>query len=354
MPFGSVWRTSPLRRWHARLSAMTSTEQQGLVRWGLVGAAGIAGRSFLPGLRAAGRGQAVVVGSRDAARGAAFAKEYDVGRSVVGYEEVVTSPDVDAVYVALANVDHAEWAVRALEAGKPVLCEKPLVSDAAQAERVVAAARSTSPGLLWEACQFVYRSQHRRVLDLIADGAIGSPREVISAFQVEIDRPDDFRMAPVGGGSLADVGCYSLRLGEEILGRATGDPLLAAGRMERGIDVDVTGIVGLDGGRLYLTCGFRRGFDVFARILGQEGQIHLTSPFHPGSDATLSLLRPRQQPVVEHAAGDEPAYQGVAEHIHGVLLDGNRPEHLVVDTAVSTARTLDALRAAVIAHPLPE
>ncbi|HLH99557.1 MAG TPA: Gfo/Idh/MocA family oxidoreductase [Acidimicrobiales bacterium] len=333
---------------------MTSTEQKGIVRWGLVGAAGIAGRSFLPGLQAAGRGRAVVVGSRDAERGAAFAKEYGVERSVVGYEEVVTSPDVDAVYVALANVEHAEWTARALEAGKPVLCEKPLVSDAEQAERVVAAAKSTAPGLLWEACQFVYRSQHRRVLDLIADGAIGAPREVISAFQVEIDRPGDFRMAPVGGGSLADVGCYSLRLGEEILGRATGDPLYAAGRMEGGIDVDVAGIVGLDRGRLYLTCGFRRGFDVFARILGQEGQIHLTSPFHPGPDATLTLLRPRQEAVVEHAAGDDPAYQGVAEHIHGVLLDGNPPEHLVVDTAVSTARTLDALRAAVIAHPLPE
>jgi predicted dehydrogenase len=333
---------------------MTSTEQEKIVRWGLVGAAGITSGSFLPGLRAAGRGQAAVVGSRSAARGAAFASEYGVGRSVVGYEEVVTSPDVDAVYVALANVDHAEWAARALEAGKPVLCEKPLVSDARQAERVVAAARSAAPGLLWEACQFVYRSQHRRVLDLIAEGAIGAPREVISAFQVEIDRPGDFRMAPVGGGSLADVGCYSLRLGEEILGAATGDPLLAAGRMDGGIDVDVTGIIGMERGRLYLTCGFRRGFDVFARILGQEGQIHLTSPFHPGPDATLTLLRPDQQPIVEHAAGNDPAYQAVVEHIHGVLLDGDPPEHLVVDTAVSTARTLDALRAAVATHPLPD
>src|SRR5262245_5235831 len=107
------------------------------VRWGILGAAGIASSAFLPALAEAGGGRAVVVGARDGARAARWATEFGVDRGIEGYEPVLADPDVDAIYIALPNSLHAEWTISALEAGKAVVCEKPLCSTAPETERVL-------------------------------------------------------------------------------------------------------------------------------------------------------------------------------------------------------------------------
>jgi len=318
------------------------------IRWGIVGPAGIARSQFLPGLREAGGGRAVLVGSRDIERARAFAAEHGAGRGVQGYAPVVESPDVNAVYVALPNSAHAEWTIRALRAGKAVLCEKPLCVSAGQTAEVLDAAAALGPGLLWEAFVFPFQAQHQRLTALIADGAIGPPAEIVSAFHFRLSRTADIRLsAELGGGCLADVGCYPIRLAHELFGVSAG-PDAAAGSAVTGgeVEVDAAGIATWDTRRLLLTCGFRRGSDTYTRVLGAAGQLHLTNPFHPAPPDSLTLRRSRADPIVEHPTTDARSFSAALRHIHAVLRGEEGPRHTAAGYSLAAARTLEAVRAA--------
>lgn len=318
------------------------------IRWGIVGPASIARGQFLPGLREAGGGRAVLVGSRDGERARAFAAEHGVDAGVEGYAQVVESADVDAVYIALPNSVHAEWTIRALEAGKAVLCEKPLCGSAGQTAEVLDAAAALPGSLLWEAFVFPFQAQHRRLAELLAAGAIGPPAEIVGAFHFLLSRPADIRLsAELGGGSLADVGCYPIRLAHELFG-VTAGPDAAAGSAVTGgeVEVDAAAIATWGARRLVLTCGFRRGYDTFTRILGDAGQLHLTNPFHPSPADTVTLLRPQADPVVERPSTDARSFTAALRHIHAVLHGTEAPRHTAAGYSLAAARTLEAVQAA--------
>jgi predicted dehydrogenase len=188
------------------------------IRWGIVGTANIARAQFLPGLREAGGGRAAGVASRDRAKAEAYAAAHGVDQGIEGYASLVESPDIDAVYVALPNALHAEPTIRALRAGKAVLCEKPLSVGAASTKEVLDVA-ATAARPLWEAFVFPFQAQHQRLSKLLENGAIGEPAELCSAFHFPLSNPANIRMdAALGGGALADVGCYPIRLAFELCG----------------------------------------------------------------------------------------------------------------------------------------
>jgi predicted dehydrogenase len=326
-------------------------EQRGpdQVRWGIVGPANIARAQFLPGLREAGGGRAVLVASRDQARADAFAAANGVERGVAGYAALVESPDIDAVYVALPNSLHAEWTIRALQAGKAVLCEKPLCVGAAQTAEVLAAADAVPGALLWEAFVFPFQAQHRRLVSLLADGAIGDLAEIISAFHFRLTQPGNIRLsAALGGGALADVGCYPIRLGHELLGPDPAQVVVGSAVVPAGgeVEADAAAIVAAGTRRLVLTCGFRRAFDTFTQVLGDQGQLHLANPFHPGPGDPLILLRPGADPVTEYPTTDERSFTAAVRHIHAVLRGAAAPQHTAAESALATAVTLEAVQAA--------
>ena len=322
---------------------MAVTPEAREVRWGIVGTANIARGQFLPALREAG-GRAVVVGSRTAGRAGAFAAEHGVERGVAGDEQVVESPDVDAVYVALPNSLHAEWTKRALQAGKAVLCEKPLCVGSAQTAAVLDFAAAAPGGPLWEAFVFPFQAQHQRVLELIADGAIGEPAEIVSSFHFRVSNPANIRLsAELGGGSLADVGCYPVRLACEIFGADGAEVTAGTARISGGVEVDAAGIATWGSRRLLLTCGFRRSYDTFTRILGDEGQLHLTNPFHPGAADTLVLHRGGEA-IVEHPTTDAHSFTAALRHIHAAVRGETAPAHLASQSALAVAELLDALQ----------
>jgi len=219
------------------------------IRWGILGTAGIAQSAFLPALREAGGGEALVVASRDAARAEAWASEHGVTRGVAGYERVISDPEVEAVYVPLPNGLHAEWTIGALEAGKAVFCEKPLCATPEETERVLEVARA-SDGPLWEAFVFPFHDQMDRVRRLLADGAIGEVREIVSRFHFLLDDPDDIRLfAELAGGSIQDVGCYPIRLArllfddEPDLSRTIADAVWVG----TGVDTELWGALAFPG-----------------------------------------------------------------------------------------------------------
>jgi predicted dehydrogenase len=310
------------------------------VRWGIIGTANIARAVFLPGLRQAG-GAAAAVAGREAGRAAQFARDNGIGRAVAGYQALIDDPDIDALYIPLPNSLHAEWTIRALAAGKPVLCEKPLCGTLPDTERTLAAARQAGT-LLWEAFAFPFHPQLTQIRQLVADGAIGELMEIKSNFHFPVSRPDNIRYArDLQGGALLDVGCYPIRLAAELFGAAHQSAWATAIRGGQDVDVDIWGALGYPAGRrLLLSCGFGRSYDAFTTLEGTAGQIHVTNPFHPGPDDSYTVKAGRDEPRRYPAAPRELSFTSLIRHINAVLGGAEEPRLLAVDTALPVARAL--------------
>jgi predicted dehydrogenase len=325
------------------------------IRWGIVGTANIARAQFLPGLREAGGGRAVLVASRDRAKAEAYATAHGIDQGIEGYAALIESPQIDAVYVALPNALHAEPTIRALKAGKAVLCEKPLSVGAAQTKNVLDVA-ATAAQPLWEAFVFPFQAQHQRLVRLLNDGAIGAPAELYSAFHFLLTNPANIRLdAALGGGALADVGCYPIRLAFELFGADAeagadggGAARACEALTENGVDTDAAGIVTFGDRRLLLSCGFKRSFDTFTSVLGSAGQIQLTNPFHPSPAHTLTILRPRTDPVVERPTTDQRSFTAAIRHIHAVLRGEEAPVHTAAEYSLPAARVLEELQRLIV------
>ena len=315
------------------------------VRWGILGTAGIAESAFLPALAEAG-GEAVVVGSRDGAHAARWAAEHGVGTGVEGYRTVLEDPSVEAVYIPLPNGLHAEWTIAALAAAKTALCEKPLCATPEETARVLAAA-ADAPGPLWEAFVFPFHAQMDRLMALLADGAIGEVREVSSRFHFLLRDPQDVRMlASLSGGSLQDVGCYPIRLARLVFG-AEPEPgdAIADAVWGDGVDIELWGALPFpDGRRIVLSCGFRSGDDTFTRVLGTEGEIRMTNPFHPEAGDTLTVVRDGAVVSTESAMpSGERSFTPAIRHIHRVIRGLEQPRHLAIDEAAGNAEAIAGL-----------
>ena len=313
------------------------------VRWGIISTANIARGQFLPGLRAAGGIPAAVAG-RDLGRAQAWAEQHGVDRAVAGYQALIDDPDIDALYIPLPNSLHAEWTIKALRAGKPVLCEKPLCGTLAETEQVLAAAAETGT-LLWEAFVFPFHAQFAAVQKLLADGAVGELLEIQSDFHFMVRNPANIRLArDLDGGALNDVGCYPVRIALELFGAGHTDAWATAVWGGHDVDVDTQGSLGFPGGRrLLLTCGMRRAYDTFTRLLGTAGQIQLTNPFHPGRGDSYTVLTDGEPPRTLDAGAAEPSFTGMIRHIQNVLRGGEAPRQLALDTSLASARALHDL-----------
>jgi predicted dehydrogenase len=320
---------------------MTSPAQ---VRWGVIGTANIARAAFLPGLRQAG-GVAAAVAGRDAGRAEAYAREHGIQQAIQGYQRLIDDPDVDALYLALPNSLHAEWTIAALRAGKPVLCEKPLTGTVADTERVLDVARQTGT-LLWEAFVFPFQRQFAEITGLLADGAIGELREVQSGFHFSVRRPEgNIRFsAALEGGALRDVGCYPVRLAGELFGAGHEAAWAVSEEYGQDVDVETWGTLRYPGSRrLLLSCGMRRSYDTFSRLLGTDGQIEVTNPFHPGPADQYLIRASGKEPRASPGAPDEASFTAAVRHINAVVSGEEPPRQLAVDKSLATARALHDL-----------
>ena len=177
------------------------------MKWGLLSTANI-NRKLLEGVRGTDEATVVAVASRDRSRAEAFAREHGIERALGSYEELLADPEVEAIYIPLPNSLHVPWSVRALEAGKHVLCEKPLTRRPAEAEEAFAVAER-SGRLLAEGFMWRHHPQTRRLRELLDQGVIGRLRLVRASFSFPLGDPEDIRLnAELDGGGLMDVGCY--------------------------------------------------------------------------------------------------------------------------------------------------
>jgi predicted dehydrogenase len=213
------------------------------VRWGVLSTANIGRKVVVPAIVASSNGVLAAVASRAAERAAAFAAEFGGARAHGSYEALLADPDVDAVYVPLPNALHEAWTVRALEAGKHVLCEKPLAPTAAACRRMGDAAVANGRQLM-EAFMYRFHPRTRAVARLVAAGAFGRPRRLEAAFTFAVRRPDDVRLsAELAGGALLDVGCYTVDAARRMLGEEPVEAVAFATYGDSGVDVETVGLL---------------------------------------------------------------------------------------------------------------
>jgi predicted dehydrogenase len=314
-----------------------------VLRWGILGTARI-NRRLIPALRAAARSELVAIGSRDRARGDAHAREWSIPRAIEGYQSLVHDPGIDAVYIPLPNSEHVPWTLAAIEAGKHVLCEKPLALDPADVDRIAAAAADRKV-IVEEGFMYPHEPLTARVRSLVAGGAVGTVRSIVSGFTFALHGGADVRLDPaLGGGALWDVGGYPVTYARRLMER---DPLTALGSahwLPTGVDEELTGVLGFPGGATAsVYAGFRAAYRTWLEILGTEGALRVPSPFKPGPVETLALERFGAVERID-VPGSAMLFVREVEDFEAAVLDG-KPQVVSLAESRSTAATLAALYA---------
>lgn len=274
------------RRRGIRALRMRSDMTGSTFNWGIVGTGGIA-RQFAADLRLLPAARLAAVCSRDAARAAAFAAEFAVARSSADLDGFLADPGIDAVYIATPNSVHANQALAAIEAGKPVLVEKPLATSADEARRIAAAVEERGVFAM-EGLWTRFLPAVREAKRLVDEGRIGEVREIRAELAyVRTEAADGRLFRPeLGGGAALDLGVYPLSLAVHFLGRPTS--VSGASQIgQSGVDVRTEFRLGFDGAEARLSCGFDRDGDNRFVIVGSDGALRLEAPFLRAQRLTL-------------------------------------------------------------------
>jgi predicted dehydrogenase len=311
------------------------------VRWGILSTARI-NDQILGGAAESDRVEIVAVASRDAGRAEAYARDKGIERAYGSYEELLADPDVEAVYISLPNGMHIPWTMRSLEAGKHVLCEKPLSRRAADVARAFDLADSAglvlSEGFMWR-----HHPQTKKLGELLQGGAIGRVRVVRASFSFELASrhgPEDTRFDPdLDGGALMDVGCYCL----SAIRFAGGEPERFHAEQvlgESGVDVVFAATLRLpDDVLAHFDCGFILPSRDEVEIVGEQASLFLDDPWH----ARSPVIELRRDGEVERIEAERAnSYRLELENVsHAIRGEGQLL--LGRDDALGQARAIEAL-----------
>ena len=314
-----------------------------LVKWGIVSTADI-NRKVIPGAHASAKVDLVAVASRDRTRAEAYARGWEIPRAYGSYEDLLADPEIEAVYISLPNTMHVEWSIKALEAGKHVLCEKPLTRHPEEADAAFDVAERTGR-LLSEAFMYRHNPQTAKVVELVRGGAIGELRLIRSAFSYGLYDFENIRLrTDVEGGALMDVGCYNVS-GSRLLG---GEPERVWGEAwygPSGTDWIFTGTLRLPGDVIAtFDCGTALVERDELEAIGSEGSLFLDDPWHCNV------------PVIEVRRGSEPerielepldSYRLELENMSDAIR-GETDLLLGREDALAQARALEALHQSAI------
>ena len=262
------------------------------LRWGIISTAEIGMTKVIPALQRAEHCEVVAIASRDVDKAADAANRLGVPRSYGAYDELLADDAIDAVYIPLPNDMHAEWTIRAAEAGKHVLCEKPLALTAAQAEEMAAACAAAGVNLT-EAFMYRHHPSWVEVIRLVRSGAIGGLQAVQSWFSFFNDDPTNIRnRIEHGGGAVLDIGCYCINLSRMLFG---GEPtrIEASVRRDPDMGIDTLASVVLEfvgGGQSAFTCSTRAEPYQRVHIFGTSGRIEIEIPFNIPPDRTTQIF----------------------------------------------------------------
>jgi len=252
------------------------------VRWGVLGVARIATNRVIPAMQRGERCEIVGIASRDARKAGEAARKLGIPKAYGSYQEMLADPGIDAVYNPLPNHLHVPWSIRAAEAGKHVLCEKPIGLSTAEARDLIAA-RDRAGVIMGEAFMVQVHPQWVRIVELVRSGRIGRLRSAVGSFAFMNEDPANVRnIREYGGGALMDIGCYPIKTSRMVFGE---EPLRVSGTMIRDprfthVDVLTAAILEYPSGYCIFTCSMQLMHQQSMRFFGAKGRIEPHIPFN--------------------------------------------------------------------------
>ncbi len=323
------------------------------VKWGVLGNALIARKCVIPAIQTSRNGIIHALGTRSPATAEEVAEKSNIRHVYDTYEAVIEDPAINAVYIPLPNHLHQPWSMKALSAGKHVLCEKPLACDAHQAQKMADHA-AASGRLLMEAFMYRFHPRSQRIKQLVDEKAIGDPCLVRSAFCFHMDEDiirsgDNIRLKPeMGGGALMDVGCYGVSVARWMIGTEPVKVQAQAVYHPGGVDVHLVGTLSFSEGQLAtVEASFVTALQQTYTVVGTRGAIELPhNAFVPWEkDAAFTLRAQDEETGQEHLVPGADEYQLMIEHFTDAVL--NRADlSYTLDDSIANMRVLDALAAA--------
>ncbi len=316
------------------------------IRWGILGTAKIGVTAFIPSARTTPGAEITAVASRNQQRAETFCREHEIPVPLGSYEALLDREDIDAVYIPLPNSMHAEWTIRAAEAGKHIFCEKPLAVTAADGQHMIESCRSAGV-LLFEAYVFLHHPQSRRIREILRSGEIGALRHINAETSFLIQEKDNIRMKKdLGGGSIYDGGVYPITFSRFVAGT---EPISVHAMMctdeDTGVDVRTTLLLEYPEG---VTATLYSGFDCSggpnARIVTESGALHLSTPYHPLEESSIHFIAGKYTTLLsrtENINSGVPPFQP-AIHFFQQCIRGEKSPAFMADNAIGTLKIVEA------------
>lgn len=312
------------------------------VRWGLLSTARI-NKQLIPAIRASKLGKLVAVASRDQKTAVDYADKWNIPNAFGSYQDMLTSEIIDAVYIGLPNHLHAEWSIKAMEAGVNVLCEKPFAISVDEVDQMIEASRQNKR-VLSEAFMYRHHPQTKIAGEMIQSGQLGDICILRGVFNFTITNPKNIRLVPqYGGGSLWDVGIYPISFAQFVMG---GLPERVSGFQwigKAGVDETFAGILNYSDDRMaMISSSFRMPFHTSIEILGTEGRLTLNRPFVAMDKKRQMIFHPRDGEPIKVPVSEKELYLGEVEDMNNAILDGT-PTYLTLEETRNHVRTVVAL-----------
>jgi xylose dehydrogenase (NAD/NADP) len=289
-------------------------------RWGILGPGFVATRAMIPALQHTGEAHVLAVASRSRERAASTAVQFGIERIYNSYQALLDDRDIDSVYVSLPTHLHREWTIRAAQAGKHVLCEKPLALNPTECESMIAACEQANV-LLMEAVMYRYHPRMQALKYMTDAGEIGDVCFLHAAFSFPFSELKNYRAFPeYGGGALLDVGSYCINAARWFI---AGEPKSAQAYISysRNIDISVNGLLRFDAERIaHIECSFAAAEHQVLEIVGTEGAITAPLAYTAWKDDTTVLLIQRGSAFEQRAFAPADPYQIMVEHFMECVL----------------------------------
>jgi xylose dehydrogenase (NAD/NADP) len=321
-----------------------------ILQWGLLSTARI-NDALIPPLRSSKRNKLLAVASRSQDKAETYANRKTIKRAYGSYEALLADPDIDVIYNPLPNHLHAEWTIKALEAGKHVLCEKPMVLSLDEVDAIAAAAGKHGR-IVVEAYAYRSHPQTRKVREIIENGKLGRIKMVHGSFSFVLNSPEDIRWDPqMGGGALWDIGCYPMSFTRFAL---AAEPVEVFGwqvTSPSGVDETFAAQLCFPGDVYFqLDCSFKIPSHESVEIVGDEGTLSIPQPFNRGTKRVLYLTRAGKTSTVR-VKGPDP-YIAEVEDLADAILLGKPPAVSMADSRHNTSALLALLESAKTGKPV--
>ncbi len=314
------------------------------INWGILSTAQIGINHVIPALQRSRLGTVTAIASRDGAKSRQAARTLGIARAYGSYEELLADAAIDAVYIPLPNHLHVPWSLRALEAGKHVLCEKPIGLSSAEGQQLLEAAGRHPRLKVMEAFMYRHHPRWRRARELVTGGGIGELRTVRSFFSYSLTNPENIRnQADIGGGGMMDIGCYCVSYARwlfnaepvRVLGCADFDPAFGTDRL-------TSGVLDFGRGTATFTCATQLSPYQQVDIFGTEGRIEMDYPANPPADRPTRLRHQRGARTEEIVFDPCDQYTLQGDALALAILD-DTPVPTPLEDAVANMRVIEAV-----------